>query len=144
MTGFSPSTVTVRPAACSWLSSKCAAIQTAIPSKFNSTAAGRSCSARSFYVRTRAAAEIGSELGSAVVRAARRWRTHVGDIDGFDDLDPIAECLDLDCFHGCPLHGLDHCRDGAVRNGPARGRPVVAPSTTISVPVTYAASPDAR
>src|SRR2546422_3775898 len=102
MTGFSPSTVTVRPAACSWLSSTCAAIPTAIPSRFNSTAAGRSCSARSFFVRTRAAAEIGSELGSAVVRAADRWRTPVGDIDGFDDLDPIAECLDLDCFSWLP------------------------------------------
>jgi hypothetical protein len=30
-------------------------------------------------------------------------RTDVGDIDGFDDLGRIAERLDLNCFHGCPL-----------------------------------------
>src|SRR5204863_8978708 len=52
MTGFSPSTVMARRAACSWPSSTCAAIPTAISSSFNSTAAGRSCSARSFSVRT--------------------------------------------------------------------------------------------
>src|SRR5437899_7839073 len=57
MTGLSPSTVTPRPAACSWPSSTCAAIPTAIPSRFDSTAAGRSCSARSFYIRTPAAAD---------------------------------------------------------------------------------------
>src|SRR5437762_1845006 len=39
MTGFSPSTVTARPAACPWPSSTCAAIPTAIPSRFTSTAA---------------------------------------------------------------------------------------------------------
>jgi len=32
-----------------------------------------------------------------------RWRTDVGDIDGFDDLDRIAEHLDLNCFHSCSL-----------------------------------------
>ena len=47
---------------------------------------------------------------------AGRWRTDVGDIDGFGDLGRIAERLDLYCFHGSPLStdvGLPLvCNDG--------------------------------
>jgi len=31
---------------------------------------------------------------------ASPWRTDVGDIDDFENLGRIAECFDLDCFHG--------------------------------------------
>jgi hypothetical protein len=43
------------------------------------------------------------ETSSAIILTGR-WRTDVGNIDGFDDLGRIAEGLDLDGFHGCSLH----------------------------------------
>jgi hypothetical protein len=39
---------------------------------------------------------------------AGRWRTDLGDIDGFDDLYRIAERLDLDCFHLCPFSVINN------------------------------------
>ena len=30
-----------------------------------------------------------------------RWGPDVGDVDRLDDLDGIAECVDLDCSYGC-------------------------------------------